>query len=88
MKRIRRRLFSAEFENEAIKLVNEQGLTVAEAARRRDLATKSRREWTAQAASVSRLSTAGTMFSRWQFTTKNPWLCTDAPVDRSSKGNP
>jgi len=87
MKRIPRRLFKADFENEAIKLVNEQGLTVAGTARRLDIATKSLRKWTAQAASAS-LINSGTMFSRWQFTTKNPWLCTDAPVDRSSKGDP
>ncbi len=34
MNRISRRLFSAEFKAEAIKLVNEQGLTLAEVARR------------------------------------------------------
>ena len=49
MNRIPRRLFSAEFKSEAIKLVNEQGLTLAEAARRLDIATKSLREWIAQA---------------------------------------
>ena len=49
MSRIPRRLFSAEYKAEAIKLVNEQGLTLAEAARRLDIATKSLREWIAQA---------------------------------------
>jgi len=87
MKRIRRRLCRVDFKNEAIKLVNEQSLTLAETARRLDIATKSLRKWIAQAASVS-LINSSTMFSRWQFTQKNPRLCTDAPVDRSSKGNP
>ena len=49
MNRIPRRLFSAEFKAEAIKLVNQQSLTLAEAARRLDIATKSLRKWIAQA---------------------------------------
>lgn len=43
MKRIPRRIFTAEFKREAIKLVTEQGLTLAEAGRKLDIATKSLR---------------------------------------------
>lgn len=45
MKRIPRRIFTAEFKREAIKLVTEQGLTLAEAGRKLDVATKSLRTW-------------------------------------------
>lgn len=48
MNRIPRRIFTAEFKKEAIKLVIEQGLTLAEAGRKLDVATKSLREWIAQ----------------------------------------
>ncbi len=48
MKRIPRRIFTAEFKLEAIKLVTEHGLTQAEAARKLDIATKSLREWKEQ----------------------------------------
>ena len=43
MKRIPRRIFTAEFKREAIKLVTEQGLTFVEASRKLDIATKSLR---------------------------------------------
>ena len=45
MKRIPRRIFTAEFKREAIKLVTEQGLTLTEASRKLDVATKSLRTW-------------------------------------------
>ena len=45
MKRIPRRIFTEEFMREAIKLVTEQGLTLAEAAQKLDIATKSLRTW-------------------------------------------
>ncbi len=45
MKRIPRRIFTEEFKREAIKLVTEQGLTLAEAAQKLDIATKSLRTW-------------------------------------------
>jgi len=48
MKRIPRRIFTAEFKREAIKLVTEQGLTLAEAGKRLDVATESLRTWMAQ----------------------------------------
>ena len=48
MKRIPRRIFTAEFKREAIKLVTEQGLTMAEASRKLDVATKSLRTWIEQ----------------------------------------
>ncbi len=48
IKRIPRRVFTAEFKLEALKLVTEHGLTHAEAARKLDLATKSLREWQEQ----------------------------------------
>ena len=46
--RIPRRVFTAEFKREAIKLVMEQGLTMAEASRKRDVDTKSLRTWMEQ----------------------------------------
>ena len=54
MKRIPRRIFVAglgpreEFKREAIRLVNEQGLTIAEASRKLDIARKSLRTWMKQ----------------------------------------
>jgi transposase len=48
MKRIPRRIFTEEFKREAIKLVTEQGLTMAEAGKKLDIATKSLRTWVAQ----------------------------------------
>ena len=45
MKHIPRRIFTAEFKREAIKLVTEQGLTLAEVSRKLDVATKSLRTW-------------------------------------------
>ena len=48
MKSIPRRVFTEEFKREAIKLVLEQGLTVAEASRTLDIATKSLRTWIGQ----------------------------------------
>ena len=43
MKRIPRRIFTEEFKREVIKLVLEQGLTLAAASRKLDVATKSLR---------------------------------------------
>jgi transposase-like protein len=48
MKRIPRRIFTAEFKREAIQLVTKQGLTMAEASRKLDIATKSLRTWIEQ----------------------------------------
>ena len=48
MKRIPRRIFQEEFKREAIRLVNEQGLTIAEASRKLDIASKSLRTWMKQ----------------------------------------
>ena len=48
MKHIPRRIFTEEFKLEAIKLVTEQGLTIAEAGRKLDVATKSLRTWMEQ----------------------------------------
>ena len=54
MKRIPRLIFVAglgpqeEFKREAIRLVNEQGLTIAEASRKLDVASKSLRTWMKQ----------------------------------------
>ena len=48
MERIPRRIFTEEFKREAIKLVTEQGLTMAEAGKKLDIATKSLRTWVAQ----------------------------------------
>ena len=48
MKRISRRISTAEFKAEAIKLATEQNLTHAEVSRRLDIGTKSLRTWTAQ----------------------------------------
>ena len=43
MKRIPRRIYTSEFKRQAIKLVTEQGLTLAEVSRKLDVATKSLR---------------------------------------------
>ena len=48
MKRIPRRVFTEEFKHEAIKRVNDQGLTLAEAGRKFDIASKSLRIWIRQ----------------------------------------
>ena len=48
MKRIPRRIFQEEFKREAIKLVNDQGLTIAEASKKLDIASKSLRTWMKQ----------------------------------------
>ena len=48
MKRIPRRIFTEEFKREAIKLVTKQGLTLAQASRKLDIATKSLRTWRGQ----------------------------------------
>ena len=45
MKRIPRRIFTAEFKAEAIKLVTEQKLTHAEFSQKLDIATHSLRTW-------------------------------------------
>jgi transposase len=45
MKRIPHRIFTAEFKREAIKLITKQGLTLAEAGRKLDVATKLLRTW-------------------------------------------
>ena len=50
MKRIPRRIFTAEFKAEAIKLITEQKLTPAEVSRKLDVATKSLRTWIDQQA--------------------------------------
>lgn len=43
MKRVPRRVFTAEFKREASKLITEQGLTMAEASRKLGVAAKSLR---------------------------------------------
>ena len=48
MKRIPRRIFREEFKREAIKLVNDQGLTIAEASKKLDIASRSLRTWMKQ----------------------------------------
>jgi len=45
MKRILRRIFTAEFKRVAIKVVTEQSLTITEASKKLDIATKSLRAW-------------------------------------------
>ena len=59
MKRIPRRIFREEFKREAIKLVNEQGLTIAEASRKLDIASKSLRTWMKQEQSGELKSSVG-----------------------------
>jgi len=48
MKHIPRRIFTEEFKLEAIKLITQQGLTIAEVGRKLDVATKSIRTWMEQ----------------------------------------
>ena len=59
MKRIPRRIFQEEFKREAIRLVNEQGLTIAEASRKLDVASKSLRTWMKQEQSGELKSSLG-----------------------------
>ena len=59
MKRIPRRIFREEFKREAIRLVNEQGLTIAEASRKLDVASKSLRTWMKQEQSGELKSSLG-----------------------------
>lgn len=59
MKRIPRRIFREEFKREAIKLVNEQGLTISEACKKLDIATKSLRTWMKQEQSGELKSSLG-----------------------------
>ena len=59
MKRIPRRIFQEEFKREAIRLVNEQGLTIAEASRKLDIASKSLRTWMKQEQSGELKSSLG-----------------------------
>ena len=59
MKRIPRRIFREEFKREAIRLVNEQGLTIAEASRKLDIASKSLRIWMKQEQSGELKSSLG-----------------------------
>jgi transposase len=49
MKRIPRRIFTAEFKREAVQLITQHGLTLAEASRKLDIAPKSLRTWMEQA---------------------------------------
>lgn len=48
MKRIPRRIFTEEFKKEAVRLVASEGLTMAEAAQKLDVAPKSLKTWLAQ----------------------------------------
>ena len=48
MKRIPCRIFQEEFKREAIKLVNVQGLSIAEASKKLDIASKFLRTWMKQ----------------------------------------
>ena len=59
MKRIPRRLFTEEFKREAIKLVAEQNLNVAQASRQLDIDPKSIRAWIAQAERAELKATLG-----------------------------
>ena len=45
MKRIPRRIFTAEFKREAIKLITKQGLTLAEAGKKLDVAKSGYQAW-------------------------------------------
>ena len=45
MKRIPRRIFTSEFKKEAVRLVQSEGLTMAEVARKLDVAPKSLKTW-------------------------------------------
>ena len=59
MKRIPRRIFQEEFKREAIKLVNVQGLSIAEASKKLDIASKSLRTWMKQEQSGELKSSLG-----------------------------
>ena len=59
MKRIPRRIFQEEFKREAIRLVNDQGLTISEACKKLDIATKSLRTWMKQEQSGELKSSLG-----------------------------
>jgi transposase-like protein len=48
MKRIPRRVFTAEFKLEAIKMMTEQGMTQSAVAAKLDIDSKSLRDWRAQ----------------------------------------
>lgn len=48
MKRLPRRIFTEEFKKEAVRLFQEQDLTVAEVSRNLDIAPKSLRTWLSQ----------------------------------------
>jgi transposase len=48
MKGIPRRVFTEEFKKEAVRLVQSEGLTIAEASRNLDIAPKSIRTWISQ----------------------------------------
>ena len=48
MKRIPRRIFTEEFKKEAVRLVQSEGLTLAEAGRNLDISPKSVKTWLAQ----------------------------------------
>ena len=45
MKRIPRRIFTEEFKKEAVRLVQSEGLTMAEVAKKLDVAPKSLKTW-------------------------------------------
>lgn len=47
MKRMPRRIFTAEFKKEAVRLFKEQGLSLAEVGRNLDVAPKSLKSWVA-----------------------------------------
>lgn len=47
MKRVPRRLFSEDFNKEAVRLFKQQGLTLAEVSRNLDIAPKSLKTWVA-----------------------------------------
>ena len=59
MKRIPRRIFQEEFKREAIKLVNVQGLSIAGASKKLDIASKSLRTWMKQELSGELKSSLG-----------------------------
>ena len=59
MKRIPRRIFQEEFKREAIKQVNVQGLSIAEASKKLDIASKSLRTWMKQEQSGELKSSLG-----------------------------
>ena len=61
MSHIPRRVFTEEFKREAVKLVIEQGLTVTEASRKLDVASKSLRTWIGQQGRGELKSSLGAM---------------------------